>query len=106
MRGGTACQTLQTVPPLEDGDDAAEASCLGNAHQFVGDPAEIVILQVETRQGIQIMCIEAGRNDDEFRIEILQRRQYFGFHPRPEERRVAAPGQGDVDDIIGHAGLG
>jgi hypothetical protein len=39
-----------------------------------GNPAIVVILQLDLPQWIPMMRIETGGDDDQFRLEIVQRR--------------------------------
>src|SRR4051812_468153 len=68
-------QALQVVTAFEHRHHAAAGACAGDIHQFAGDPAEIFRVEIDVRQGIAAMGVEAGGNDDEFGREFLQLRQ-------------------------------
>src|ERR1700692_1707566 len=67
-------QALQIIAALKHRDNSATGACIGHVHQFAGDPAEILSLEIERGQRIAVVRIEAGGDDDQFRAEFLQLR--------------------------------
>src|SRR6202022_380765 len=53
-------QALQIIAAFKHRDNSAAGACIGDVHQFAGDPAEIFRFEIERRQRISIVCIEAG----------------------------------------------
>ena len=47
----------------------------GHFHQFAGDPVVVVVGETQSAQRIQVVGIEAGRDQQQFRPEAPQRRQ-------------------------------
>src|SRR5215510_15389516 len=51
---------LQIIAALEQGHDAALGARVGHFHQFLCDPSVVFFHEVEVRQRIAHVCIEAG----------------------------------------------
>src|ERR1700733_9333247 len=68
-------EALQIIATLEHRDNSAAGAAVGDIHQLARDPAEILGLQIERCQGIAVMGVEAGGDDDQFGAEFLKLRQ-------------------------------
>src|SRR5882757_10973964 len=55
-------QALQVVTAFEHGYHATARARMGDIHQLAGDPAEILRIEIDVRQGIAAMGVEAGGN--------------------------------------------
>src|ERR1700692_1010835 len=75
MGGDRLLQALQIIAAFQHRYQPAAGRRLGNIKQLLGDPAEILGLEIERGQGIAIMPVKAGRDDDQFRAEFFQLRQ-------------------------------
>src|SRR5712691_4492535 len=79
MRRHRLFQALQIIAALENRDNSPAGACIGDVHQFSCHPAEVVRPEIERRQRIPVMCVEAGRDDDQLGAEFLQLRQDHVF---------------------------
>src|SRR4030088_184741 len=86
-------QALQIIAALKHRDNSAAGACIGDIHQFAGDPAEIFRLEIERRQRVPVVCIEAGGDDDQFGTEFLQLRQDHVFERGAEFGAAVLPRQ-------------
>ena len=88
MGGDGKCQTLQIVAALEQADEPAAGDGGRPASmQLPGRPVEIVLGQIDLGQRIAVMRVEAGRNDDQVRREVIERRQDAAIEtPRERDR--------------------
>ncbi len=77
----------EVIAAFEDRDEAAAGVTVGNGQQLLGQPDEVLGLDVELRQRIAAMGIEARRHDDEFGGETVEGRQEALAPGRPEFRR-------------------
>src|SRR3981081_2551117 len=68
-------QALQVVTAFKHGHHATARAGGGDIHQLARDPAEIFRIEIDVRQWIAAMRVEAGGNDDQFRCEFRQLRQ-------------------------------
>jgi hypothetical protein len=70
-----------------------------------GDPAVILVLEIQRRQRIATMGIESGRDQDQLRREAVESRQHCSFHRLAEGLAVGMRPQQRVDDVVGDAVL-
>src|ERR1700730_16266855 len=98
-------QALQIIAALKHRDNSATGACIGDIHQLAATPAEIFRLEIERRQRISIMCIEAGGDDDQFGTEFPQLRQDHVFERGAEFGAAVLRRQRRVDDGVVLAAL-
>src|SRR6266403_881346 len=70
MRRDRLFQALQIIATLENRDNSPAGACIGNVHQLACDPAEVFRSEIERGQRIPVMCVEAGRDDDQLGAEF------------------------------------
>src|SRR3984885_6940025 len=98
-------QALQIVAALQHRDDSPPRAGIGDVHQLARDPAEIFRFEIERRQGIAVMRVEAGGDDDQLRAEFLQLRQDDVFERGAELRTAVFGRERRVDDGVVFAAL-
>src|SRR4030081_166116 len=69
MGGDRLRKSFEVVAALEHRDDPATAIAVGAIHELGRDPGEIGLDQVEVRQRIARMGVEAGRDQQTVRLE-------------------------------------
>src|SRR5437763_6853402 len=106
MRRHRLLQALQIIAALENRDNSPASACIGDIHQFARDPAEVVRPKIDRRQRISVMCVEAGRDDDQLGAEFLQARQDHVFEPGAEFGAAVFRRQRRIDDGVVLAALG
>ena len=74
MGTNTACQRTHHVTALKHRNDASLTVFCGKFPEFLGTPAEILLIQFEATHIVFVMCIEAGRDEDHLGLEFLQAR--------------------------------
>ena len=75
MRGDGLGQRIEVVAAFEDGDDAALGVAVGDREEFLGQPDEVLGLDLELGERIGGVGVEACRDDDQLRREAVERRQ-------------------------------
>src|SRR6266404_4267142 len=105
MRRDRFFQALQIIAALENRDNSTLGACIGNVHQRARDQAEVVRPEMERRQRIPVMCIEAGRDDDQLGAEFLQLRQDHVLERGAEFGAAVFRRQRRVDDVVVLAAL-
>src|SRR5665213_601797 len=91
-------QALQIIAALEHRDNSSPGAGIGEVHQLARDPAEIFGLEIERGQGIAVVGVEAGGNDDQFGAEFLQLRQDHALECGAELGATILRRQRRVDD--------
>src|SRR6266550_5372683 len=105
MRRHRLFQALQIIAALENRDNSPAGACIGDIHQFARDPAEVVRPKIDRRQRIPVMCVEAGRDDDQLGAEFLQARQDHVFERGAEFGAAVFRRQRRIDDGVVLAAL-
>ena len=72
---------------------------VGNVQQAAGDPCVIFILPVQPGEGVIFMRVKACRDQDEFGLVSLQRRENLRLIGRAHGGAARARAKGDVDDL-------
>ena len=98
-------QALQVIAALEHRDDSATGAGVGDIHQLARHPAEIIRLEIERCQGIAVVGVEAGGDDDQFGAELLQLRQDDVLERGTEFDAAVFGRQRRVDDGVVFAAL-
>src|SRR5882757_9113556 len=93
-------QALQVVAAFEHRHHAAARARVSDIQQLARDPAEIFRVEIDVRQGIAAVGVEAGGNDDQFRCELLQLRQDRVLEGGAEFSAAVAGRQRCVDDGV------
>jgi len=75
MGGGRGRQRGQVIAALQQLDDPAAGMAAGDFHQSSGRPGEIVLVQLERRQRVPAVGVEAGLDHQQFGTEAVERRQ-------------------------------
>ena len=75
MGGDRARQTDEVVAAFEERHDPPVGGLIGNLHQLLRRPGEIRLGEVEVRERVAHMSVEAGGDDDKPRAEVAQPRQ-------------------------------
>ena len=75
MRGGRFREGIEVVAAFEHGDQPALGMAVGDRQQLLGQPDEILGLDLELRQRIGGMGVEARRHDDEFGRKAVEHGQ-------------------------------
>src|SRR4029434_1878064 len=87
--GGAAAARVERVPAFERGDDAALRMPAGDSDELARHPRIVVFDELEARQRIFAVRIEAGRDVNQLWTMLIQRRQPVVAH-RGAERVAAA----------------
>ena len=103
--GDRLFQPLQVVAALQHRHNPAAGTFFREVHQLARDPAEIFRLQIERGQGIAVMRVEAGGDDQQFGGEFLQLRQDQVFERGAEFCSAVFGGERRVDDGVVLAAL-
>src|SRR3954470_700522 len=74
MGGDRLGKSFEVVAALEHRDDAPAAITVGALHELGRDPGEIGLDQVEVRQRVARMGVEAGRDQHEVGLEAVEPR--------------------------------
>src|SRR5260370_12276010 len=75
VRGGRLRERVEVVTAFEDGDQPALGMTVRDRQQLLGQPDEIVGLDLELRQRVGAMGVEARRHDDELGRKTVEHRQ-------------------------------
>lgn len=75
MRRNRFFQSLQVIAAFEHGDNAPAGGLVGKVHQLTRDPGVVLGAQIQRRQRIAVMRIEAGGDDQQLGAEFFQPRQ-------------------------------
>src|SRR5690606_26483870 len=94
----------EVIPTFEQRDNAIGAPPLGNVHQFAREPGIIFVHPFKLRQGIAVMCVETGRDQQHVGRKILQRRQDRILISLAHRLSARMGGERDIDHIA-DAGL-
>ena len=105
MCGGGLGQRLEVVATLEHGDDAALGVPVSDRQQFLRQPDEVRGFDVEPRQRIAAVGIEARRDDQELGREEVERRQDAIGPGGAELDTSAAGGKRHVDHVSRYPAL-
>jgi hypothetical protein len=101
MDGRGTGQSGQIVTTFQCRNNPALAMFVGDFHQLSRGPNKIFVVQPQRCQGVGLVGVETRRDQQEFRLEIDQRRQDYTFPDLPK-LPAAGPGrQRRVDDIAG-----
>ena len=65
-------QALEIITSLEDRNNSASRGAIGEIHQLSRHPSEVFGFEIERSQGIAMVRIEPGRDDDELGAEFAQ----------------------------------
>src|SRR5450631_28493 len=98
-------EALQVIAALKHRDNSAAGAGIRDVHQLARDPAEIIRFEIERRQRIAVVRVEAGGDDDQLRRKFLQLRQDYVFEGGAEFGAAVFGGQRRVDDIVVFAAL-
>jgi len=88
----------RSYPPRAPNHPSAGAG-IRDIHQLAGDPAKVFGLQIERGQGIAMVRVEAGGDDDQFGAELLQLRQDQIFKRGAEPGAAVLGRQRRIDDV-------
>jgi len=99
MGGHASRKALPIIAAFQHGNEAAVADAIGHLHQLVGQPGKILGVPVEAGQRIAMVGIEAGRDQQEIRLEGLDGGEDALDIGGTHGAGAAAGGQGGVDDI-------
>ena len=92
MDGNGCRQPLQIIAAFQNGYNAALGVGIGRAHEFQGDPGEILLAQLQAAQGIGVVGIKARRDEHQIGGEIIKGRQDDAAHGLAElHAAVAGP---------------
>ena len=94
MQGGGGGQRLEVVAALQGGDHAAAADGAGDGEELVGNPAEIGGFELELRQRVGAVGVEAGADDDQLGAEGQQGGDALVFPGGAEGGAAGAGGPG------------
>ena len=91
--------SLDMIPPLQGQNQSALATGIGNIHQDARQISKAPGCNLHLAQGILVIDIKTGRNQDQFRFEGQRHR-----HQQPSInldilRIIHAGPQGDIDRI-------
>src|SRR5215213_5983120 len=84
MRSHRFGQPLKVVATFEQRHDAAVGPAIRQLHQLLRDPGVIGLDEIQVRERIAYVRIEAGRDNHEIGAEILQPRQDCGLSRLPD----------------------
>src|SRR5271163_108136 len=93
-------QALKIITALEYRNNSASRGAIGEVHQFPRHPTEVFGFEIERSQGITMMRIESGRDDDELGAEFAQVGQDRVFESGAEFRAAIFRRERRVDDVI------
>src|SRR6201987_5329866 len=93
-------EALQIIAAFEHRDNSPGSTSVGEVHQLARHPAEIFSLEVEGGEGIAVMRIEAGGDDDELGCELLQSWKDAALECSAELRAAIFGRERRVDDGI------
>src|ERR1700674_1746444 len=93
-------EALQVIAAPKHRDNSAPGTGIGHVDPLARDPAEIFRFEIERRQRIAVVRVEAGGDDDQLRCKFLQLRQDHVFEGGAEFGAAVFGGQRRVDDIV------
>ena len=92
-------ERLQVVSAFEHRDHPAARVAAGDRRQFAGEPGVVVGLQLQLRERVAPVPVEAGGDDHQLRAEVVERGQQ-AFAPRRAEAIAARPRrQRRIEDV-------
>lgn len=97
--GGAGRQALEVVAALQGGDDAAAATPARDLQHAAGHGGEMLRLQVLAGQGVAAVRVEAGGDQDELRLEGVERGEEPGLERAHPDGGRSVGGDGDVEDV-------
>ena len=93
-------QALKIITALEYRNNSASRGAIGEVHQFSRNPPEVFGFEIERSQGITMMRIESGRDDDELGAEFAQVGQDRVFESGAKFRAAIFRRERRVDDVV------
>src|ERR1700735_41218 len=93
-------QALKIIPSLENRNNSASGGAIGEVHQLSRHPSEVLGFEIERSQGIAMMRIESGRDEDEFRAEFAQVGQDRVLESGAEFRAAVFRRERRIDDVV------
>src|ERR1700723_3080350 len=93
-------QALKIITSLEDRNNSASRGAIGEIHQFSRYPSEVFGFEIERSQGITMMRVESGRDDDELGAEFAQVGQDRVFESGAELGAAIFRCEWRVDDVV------
>src|SRR6185437_7182908 len=99
MRGGARAERGKIVAALERRDEAPGAVARRAFGEALRRPGEIRLVELELRQRISAMRVEAGGDEEDIRAEGVERRQDDVAEGGAKLRGAGARPQRRVDDV-------
>src|SRR3984957_8022624 len=98
-------QSLQEVAALKQRHDASLGILVGDIHELLRRPGEILFLQIDAGKRIAVVRVKARGNDDQLGAEITQPGKNAALEGGAESLTVVAGPQRRVDDAVVLAGF-
>jgi len=98
MRRRGCRQGIQIIASLKRRDHATSRVSVGNGHQLPRRPGIVILDEAQTSQRVRLMGVETGGDNQQLRLERIQRRQNNLGHLGAKLLAAGAARQGRVDD--------
>ena len=105
VSGDRIAKRLQVVTAFQHRHDAAFAEAIGNVHQLLRRPGEVLFFQIDVGERVAVVGVETGGDDDEFGTIVIKPRQDAAFEGLAKDFAAVAGAQRGIDDGVVVAGF-
>ncbi|QTK79417.1 hypothetical protein AT6N2_C1719 [Agrobacterium tumefaciens] len=105
MHGCRFRQPFQIITAFQQADDPVRCVFIRHLQKPARRPVEILSHQIDLRERIAVMRVETGRDENEIRRKIRNRRQHARFEGLAKMLATGIGRKRRVDDVVLHAGF-